>query len=67
MVCLPKFEGGLGVLNLRTHNEALLLEYLDKFFNKKDISWVHIVWEKHYNNGKLPGHIMRDHFGGVIF
>lgn len=49
-----KKDGGLGVPNLNTQNEALILKYLDKFFNKADIPWVHLVWEKHYSNGKLP-------------
>lgn len=35
MVCLPK-EGGLGVINLKTQNEALLLKNLHKFFNRAD-------------------------------
>lgn len=33
----PKKEGGLGVLSLKTHNEALLLKLLHKFLNKGDI------------------------------
>jgi hypothetical protein len=37
MVCQPKEEGGLGVLNLQTHNEALLLKHFHKFYNKIDI------------------------------
>lgn len=37
MVCLPKEEGGLGVLNLKTQNESLLLKHLHKFFNRADI------------------------------
>jgi hypothetical protein len=36
MVCLPKAEGGLGVLNLKTQNEALLLKNLHKFYKKMD-------------------------------
>lgn len=36
---MPKSEGGLGVLNLRTQNEALLLKYWDKFYNRADILW----------------------------
>ena len=32
MVCIPKDEGGLGVLNLQTQNEALLLKHLHKFY-----------------------------------
>ena len=54
LVSLPKSEGGLGVLNLRTQNEALLLKYLHKFFNKVETPWVHLVWEKYYSNGALP-------------
>lgn len=39
LVCLPKDEGGLGVLNLQTQNEALLLKNLHKFDNRIDIPW----------------------------
>ena len=53
---------GLGVINLETHNEALLLKNLHKFFNKSDIPWVNLFWEKHYRNGKLPSHIKDDSF-----
>jgi hypothetical protein len=66
MVCLPKEEGGLGVLNLKTQNEALLLKNLHKFYNKVDTPWVHLVWDKHYHNGKLPSHIKKDLCGGEI-
>ncbi|WVZ76722.1 hypothetical protein U9M48_024674 [Paspalum notatum var. saurae] len=62
MICLPKKEGGLGVLNLYSQNEALLLKYLNTFFNKMEIPWVHLVWEKHYNHGKLPGHVKKGSF-----
>ena len=47
LVCLPKKEGGLGVRNLRTQNEALLLKHLHKFFNRKDIPL-------DYSDGSLP-------------
>jgi hypothetical protein len=53
LVCKAK-KGGLGVLYLRTQNEALLLENLDKFFKRKEVPWVQLVCEKHYNNGRLP-------------
>lgn len=56
---MPKTEGGLEVLNLQTQNKALLLKYLDSFFNKTDIPWVHLIWEKYYRNGKLPYHTMK--------
>jgi len=54
-VCREKEEGGLGVLNIKTQNEALLIKHLHNFFNKKDIPWVSLVWEKYYGPGKLPG------------
>ena len=62
IVCLPKTEGGLGVINLKTHNETLLLKNLHKFFNKVDAPWVNVVWEKHYQNGKLPSYIKKGSF-----
>jgi hypothetical protein len=62
MVCLPKSEGGLRVLNLETHNEVLLLKNLHKFYNRADILWVHLVWEKYYSNGKLPNHTLKGSF-----
>jgi hypothetical protein len=34
MCCLPKVEGGLGILDISTQNESLLLKHLHKFFNK---------------------------------
>jgi len=37
MVCKPKEEGGLGVLDLQKQNEALLMKKLDKFLNRRDI------------------------------
>ena len=54
MVCVPKDEGGLGVLNLRTYNECLLLTHLHKFYNRQDIPWVQLVWHLYYTNDRLP-------------
>jgi hypothetical protein len=34
LVCIPKDEGGLGVLNLEKQNRALLSKSLHKFFNR---------------------------------
>jgi hypothetical protein len=39
----PKNKGGLGIINLKTQNKALLLKHLDKFYNKKDIPWVKLI------------------------
>jgi len=33
-VCREKDEGGLGVLSIKTQNEALLIKHIHKFFNR---------------------------------
>jgi hypothetical protein len=62
MVCLPKKQGGLGVIDLNAHNEAMLLKFLHKFYTKADIPWVRLVWKNYYGNGKLPGQIKKGSF-----
>ncbi|KAG8094379.1 hypothetical protein GUJ93_ZPchr0012g22052 [Zizania palustris] len=47
LVCRPKIKGGLGVINLRMQNIALLLKHLHKFASTQDIPWVRLVW-RHY-------------------
>jgi hypothetical protein len=44
MLCIPREEGGLAVINLKMHNEALMLKSLHKFFNKLNISsWTNLI------------------------
>jgi hypothetical protein len=62
MVCVPKDEGGLRAIDIEKQNKALLTKNLHKFFNRLDIPWVNLVWEKHYRNGKLPNHIKKRSF-----
>ena len=62
MVCIPKEEGGLGIINIEAQNQSLLMKNLDKLYNKKDIPWVNLIWDKHYRNGKLPNHIKKGSF-----
>ena len=62
MICLPKKDGGLGVLDIRKQNEALMMKNLYKFFNKKDTPWVNLIWNKYYRNGKLPNHTKKGSF-----
>jgi hypothetical protein len=50
----PKKERGLGILNLKCQNDALLLKNLHKFYNKADCPWVDLVWNNYYLNGTLP-------------
>jgi hypothetical protein len=49
----PKRKGGLGIINLRSQNIALLLNFLDKFYNKHNIPWVNLIWNTYYSNGEL--------------
>lgn len=35
--CMSKYQGGLGIIDLRTQNSALLLKNLHKFYNKMDV------------------------------
>jgi hypothetical protein len=43
-----KTKGGLGVLNLRLQNDALLLNKLHKCYNNKETPWVQLIWHKYY-------------------
>jgi hypothetical protein len=52
--CRPKVEGGLNIMDLRTQNDALLLKYLDKFFNCSNVPWVSLTWSKLYANNRTP-------------
>jgi len=52
--CKPKKKSGLGIINLRSQNSALLMKHLDKFYNQKDVPWVKLVWNAHYQNGQIP-------------
>ena len=54
LVCQPKSNGGLGVLDLEVQNDALLLKNLHKFFNKADVPWVRLIWNNYYKHNKLP-------------
>jgi hypothetical protein len=50
----PKRKGGLGIINLRSQNNALLLKHLDKFYKKEDIPWVNLICNTYYVNGEVP-------------
>jgi hypothetical protein len=54
LVCRPKDQGGLGVLNLRLQNQALLMKNLYKFYNQHDIPWVQLIWRAYQYNNTTP-------------
>lgn len=41
--CRSKDEGGLGIIDLRTQNIALLLKFLHKLYNSLDLPWVKLT------------------------
>jgi hypothetical protein len=46
----PKDQGGLGIIDIKSLNNALLMKFLDRFYNKADIPWVSLTWSKLYSN-----------------
>lgn len=59
VACRSKKEGGLGIINMRSQNSALLLKFLDKFYNQAKIPWVKLTWDKLYSNNNAPPHAKR--------
>lgn len=62
---LSKKHGGLGILEISTHNKALLMKFVHKFLNKENIPWVKIIW----NPTTLKQPLVTElwiHFGGEI-
>lgn len=50
-----KEEGGLGIINVRTQNSALLLKFSHKFHKKAYLPWVHLTWQHFYKIDKPQG------------
>ncbi|WVZ76610.1 hypothetical protein U9M48_024573 [Paspalum notatum var. saurae] len=53
LVQKPKNKGGLGVINLKIQNEGLLVKQLHKFYARKEVPWVNLIWTSYYQN-KVP-------------
>jgi hypothetical protein len=51
-----KKDGGLGIIDINKQNKALLLKFLDKFYNQADTPWVKLTWDKLYQNHNTPPH-----------
>jgi hypothetical protein len=52
-------EKGVGDHQLQKAEHGPTPKFLDKFYNKRDIPWVKLVWNTYYGNGKIP-HASRD-------
>jgi len=48
--CKPKDQGGLGIIDIKNQNEALLMKFLDKFYKHANVPWVNLTWSKLYTN-----------------
>ena len=53
LVCCPKENGGLGIIDLQIQNQGLLLKQLHKFYNSLDVPWVNLIWST-YSEGLVP-------------
>lgn len=49
LMCRHNLQGGLGILNLKVQNQALLLKPIHRYIHKADVPWVMMVWYKHYD------------------
>jgi hypothetical protein len=38
------------------------MKNLHKCYSREDLPWVKLIWSKYYNNGKLPGQVMKGSF-----
>jgi hypothetical protein len=54
LVCKPKKQGGLGVLNLAVQNDCLQMKQVHKFYNRTDLTWVNLAWELYYTTALPP-------------
>jgi hypothetical protein len=52
VVCTPKDQGGLGVLNLEIHNKCLLSKWLFKLINGDGV-WQQLLKNKYLRNKSL--------------
>lgn len=50
---------GLGIIDIKAHNTALLLKFLHKFYNKHDLPWVQLTWKHLYRNQNKAPHEYR--------
>lgn len=51
MVCRPKDQGGLGIINTRTMNDSLMVKWIWKIFQEPDDLWFWILKAKYMGEG----------------
>jgi hypothetical protein len=53
LVCTPKGNGGLVVINTEIQHDFLVIKNLFKLFSHNDTPWVDMVWQAYYKHS-LP-------------
>jgi hypothetical protein len=69
VACKPRNQGGLGIIDIHSQNEALLMKFLDKFYNHADVPRVSLTWSNLYTNEQTPpqSRCLLDPSGGRTF
>jgi hypothetical protein len=66
MLIIGSHQKRLGLWSaFQRKKEVFSSSILHKFFNHVDILWVHLVWARYYNEGRLPR--LTNHFRGLFW
>jgi hypothetical protein len=57
-ICKPKNKSGLGIINLKVQNVALLLKHLHKFYNNDATPWVQLIRDSYYFDSVPMSHFI---------
>jgi hypothetical protein len=52
ILCLPKEQGGLGIINLEVHNICLLSKWIFKIINEDEV-WQELLRKKYLKNNTI--------------
>jgi hypothetical protein len=52
ILCLPKEQGGLGIINLEVHNICLLSKWIFKLINEDEV-WRELLSKKYLKNNTI--------------
>lgn len=62
-VTQPKFQGGLGIRDLRIHNKSMLMKWLWKYSQEDQVLWKEVVTAKHGIKNHWCTKVSRTPFG----
>lgn len=58
LVCKPKENGGIGIINRHIQDQALLTKHLRKFYNNAHVPWVNLIQISYYHGVKPDATIL---------